>query len=170
MSTGSKPYTIVVGKRPDDFSFDVTRAINAPSHKHNVPTAATGSGTHTPRDDEKKHFDGESGDIHVVPAEEDEQHDKGVTHDEDLDPVALGAAFRFAAWSSIGLLVVMILLIPLPLFFSQVVFGTKGLATWVGVGIAWTFLAAFTVVIYPLYESREALFMVSKGIIKVREI
>lgn len=61
----------------------------------------------------------------------------------------------------------MIILIPFPLFFSQFVFGTKSLATWVAVGIAWTFLAAFAVVIYPLYESREALLLVSKGIIKV---
>ncbi|CUA74441.1 Urea-proton symporter DUR3 [Rhizoctonia solani] len=150
--------------RPDDFSFDITRALNAPTRSHAHPT--TGSGTHTPPEDEKKHSDIGSGDVHIVPAEDDEKHDKGVTHDEDLDPVALKGAFRFAAWSSVGLLIVMIIVIPFPLFFSQVVFGTKGLTTWVAVGIAWTFLAAFAVVIYPLYESREALFLVLKGIIK----
>ncbi|QRW21353.1 urea active transporter 1 [Rhizoctonia solani] len=150
--------------RPDNFSFDVTRALNAPVHPHAAPT--TGSGTHTPPEDEKKQSDIGSGDIRIVPAEDDEKHDRGVTHDEDLDPIALKGAFRFAAWSSIGLLIVMIILIPFPLFFSQVVFGTKGLTTWVAVGIAWTFLAAFTVVIYPLYESRQALFLVSKGIVK----
>ncbi|KAF8678108.1 sodium solute symporter (SSF) family [Rhizoctonia solani] len=150
--------------RPDDFSFDVTRALNAPVHPHAAPT--TGSGTHTPPEDEKKQSDIGSGDIRIVPAEDDDKHDRGVTHDEDLDPIALKGAFRFAAWSSIGLLIVMIILIPFPLFFSQVVFGTKGLTTWVAVGIAWTFLAAFTVVIYPLYESRQALFLVSKGIVK----
>ncbi|EUC64398.1 solute symporter family transporter [Rhizoctonia solani AG-3 Rhs1AP] len=149
---------------PDNFSFDVTRALNAPTRSHAAPT--TGSGTHTPPEDEKKQSDIGSGDVHIVPAEDDEEHDKGVTHDEDLDPVALKSAFRFAAWSSVGLLIVMIILIPFPLFFSQVVFGTKGLATWVAVGIAWTFLAAFAVVIYPLYESRQALALVSKGIIK----
>ncbi|ELU39310.1 urea transporter [Rhizoctonia solani AG-1 IA] len=153
--------------RPDDFSFDVTRALNAPVHPHAAPT--TGSGTHTPPEDEKKQSDIGSGDIRIVPAEDDDKHDRGVTHDEDLDPIALKGAFRFAAWSSIGLLIVMIILIPFPLFFSQVVFGTKGLTTWVAVGIAWTFLAAFTVVIYPLYESRQALFLVSKGIVKVCE-
>ncbi|QRV79474.1 urea active transporter 1 [Ceratobasidium sp. AG-Ba] len=146
---------------PDnDFSFDVTRAINAPHHAHGAPTA--GSGTQTPNEDEKKHSDSAS----VVPAEDDANHEKGVTQDEDLDPVALNAAFRFAAWSSIGLLIVMIILIPFPLFFSQVVFGTKGLATWVAVGIIWTFLAAFAVVLYPLWESREALLLVCKGVVK----
>lgn len=65
-------------------------------------------------------------------------------------------------------LVVMIILIPLPLFFAQTIYGVRGLEAWVIIGIIWTFLSAFTVVIYPLYESREALLMVSRGFIKVR--
>ncbi|CAE6407124.1 unnamed protein product [Rhizoctonia solani] len=169
VTTSGGDYEMLAGNlaaigSPDNFSFDITRALNAPAHSHGVPT--TGSGTHTPPEDEKKQSDIGSGDVRIIPAEDDEKHDQGVTHDEDLDPVALKGAFRFAAWSSVGLLVVMIILIPFPLFFSQVVFGTKGLATWVAVGIAWTFLAAFAVVIYPLYESRQALVLVSKGIIK----
>jgi len=147
--------------RPDNFSFDVTRALNTPTHS--APT--TGSGTDTPREDEKKDIDSGSGDVKVVPVD-DEHVPKGVTHDADLDPVALKGAFRFAAWSSVALLIVMIILIPLPLFFSQVVYGTKGLAAWVVIGIIWTFVAAFAVVIYPLYESREALLLVCKGIVK----
>lgn len=111
-------------------------------------------------------MDSGSGDVKVIPAD-DEHAPKGVTHDADLDPVALKGAFRFAAWSSVALLVVMVILIPLPLFFSQVVYGTKGLAAWVVIGIIWTFVAAFAVVIYPLYESREALLLVCKGIVKV---
>lgn len=146
--------------RPDNFSFDVTRAINSPTHAAPSP----GSGTHTPRDDEKKDMD--SGDVKIIPAADDEHVAKGVTVDSDLDPVALKGAFRFAAWSSIALLIVMIILIPLPLFFAQTVYGTKGLTAWVVIGIIWTFLAAFAVVIYPLYESREALLMVSKGVVK----
>lgn len=62
----------------------------------------------------------------------------------------------------------MIILIPLPLFFSSVVFGVRGLSAWVVIGIIWTFFASFTVVLLPLYESREALGQVSKGLLKVR--
>lgn len=62
----------------------------------------------------------------------------------------------------------MIILIPLPLFFAETIYGVKGLSAWVCIGIIWAFCSAFTVVIYPLYESREALLMVSKGVIKVR--
>lgn len=64
-------------------------------------------------------------------------------------------------------LFVFIIVIPLPLFFAQTIYGTKGLTAWVVIGILWAFLSAFTVVIYPLYESRVALGMVLRGLIKV---
>ena len=35
------------------------------------------------------------------------------------------------------------------------------------IGIIWAFVAAFIVVLYPLYESREALGQVGRGIMKV---
>ena len=63
--------------------------------------------------------------------------------------------------------VVLILLIPLPLFFSSHIFGVGGLTGWVSVGIAWTFLSAISVVLYPLYESRQALGQIATGIYKV---
>ncbi|KAG6848408.1 hypothetical protein H0H93_000456, partial [Arthromyces matolae] len=95
----------------------------------------------------------------------------GLTEDTDLDPAELDKAFKFAAWSSLALspnfqLVIMILLIPLPLFFTQTIFGVRGLEAWVIIGIIWAFLSTFTVVLYPLWESREALLMVSRGILK----
>jgi hypothetical protein len=61
----------------------------------------------------------------------------------------------------------MIILIPLPLFFAQTVYTKAGLTTWVVVGIIWTFFSAFSVVIYPLFESRVALTQIGRGIIKV---
>lgn len=62
----------------------------------------------------------------------------------------------------------MIILIPLPLFFASTIYGVASLKTWVVVALIWAFCAAFTVVLYPLYESREAIAMVGKGIIKAR--
>ena len=64
-------------------------------------------------------------------------------------------------------LIVMIILIPLPLFFASTVYGVGGLTAWVVIGIIWTFLSAFTVVVYPLWESREALRMITRGMVKV---
>lgn len=61
----------------------------------------------------------------------------------------------------------LIVLIPLPLFFAQTVFSKGGLTAWVIVGIVWTFLSVFGVVFYPLYESSGALAHIAKGVVKV---
>lgn len=61
-----------------------------------------------------------------------------------------------------------VILVPLPLFFSSVVYGVRGFTAWVVIGIIWVFCAIITVVIMPLYESREALIQIARGIIKVR--
>lgn len=63
---------------------------------------------------------------------------------------------------------VMLILIPLPLFFAQTVYGVRGLTAWVVIGMIWAFCSAICVVIYPLYESRAALGMITRGITKVR--
>ena len=61
----------------------------------------------------------------------------------------------------------MIILIPLPLFFAETIFGKRGLEAWVVIGMIWAFCSAIAVVLYPLYESRAALSMIGRGIIKV---
>ena len=61
----------------------------------------------------------------------------------------------------------MIILIPLPLFFAQTVYGVGGLTAWVVIGMIWAFCSASAVVLYPLYESRAALALIARGIIKV---
>lgn len=105
--------------------------------------------------------------------------------DPELDPVGLNKAFKFAARASIVLVracflvttqilkslalqtLVLIILIPLPLFFAQTVYSVTGFSVWVIVGIIWTFLSAVAVVIYPLWESRAALRLISRGVIMV---
>lgn len=60
----------------------------------------------------------------------------------------------------------MLIIIPFPLFFAQTIFGVKGLAAWVTIGIIWTFVSAFSVVLYPLYESRVAITQIVRGMVK----
>lgn len=62
----------------------------------------------------------------------------------------------------------MLILIPLPLFFAQTVYGVGGLTAWVVIGMLWAFCSAIAVVLYPLWESRVALSTISRGVIKVR--
>lgn len=71
---------------PEDFNFDITRAINAPS-THHVPQRDSSED-----EDEKKSKDG----IEAAEVENDES-------DKELDPAGLQKAFRFAAWSSLAL-------------------------------------------------------------------
>lgn len=59
------------------------------------------------------------------------------------------------------------IIIPLPLFGASTVYSVAGLSVWVAVGILWTFCSAFAVVLYPLWESRAALVMILRGMVKV---
>lgn len=98
----------------------------------------------------------------------------------------LDKAFRFAAYFSVTLAVILLVLIPLPLFFTSYIFTKGGFTGWVTVGFIWVFfcksssqgrsqvqceqklnnelfllpllyLAICAVVIYPIVESRKAL-------------
>ncbi|KAF9479193.1 urea transporter [Pholiota conissans] len=139
---------------PDNFDWETTRAINKP----NRTSAKTDEKADSDSEDKK----------HATSVKESIAGDSfaGSEEEDELDPVALKKAFKFATYSSLGLFIVLILVIPLPLFFSHHIFGVGGLTGWVSVGIAWTFLSAISVVIYPLYESRHALTQISKGIYK----
>ncbi|KAK1230957.1 hypothetical protein PQX77_005931 [Marasmius sp. AFHP31] len=135
---------------PDDFDFEATRAMNRPKK-----TAGFSRDSKSEYDDEKKEAKTPS----ISPV-------ASVDEDDDLDPVALKKAFNFAAYSSLSLLLIFIILIPLPLFFAQTIYGVGGLTAWVVIGIIWTFVSSFTVVIYPLWESRQAIREISRGMIK----
>ena len=63
----------------------------------------------------------------------------------------------------------MLIIIPLPLFFAQTVYGVGGLTAWVVIGMIWAFCSAISVVLYPLYESRAALRLIGRGIVKVSQ-
>ncbi|KAK7457086.1 hypothetical protein VKT23_010387 [Stygiomarasmius scandens] len=139
---------------PDNFDFELTRAINRPEPSSETKPAIVNE----PEDEKKERTSEEASESASTPATSAEE--------DDLNPTALKKAFNFAAWSSLTLLLVMIIIIPLPLFFAQTVYGVRGLEAWVVIGIIWCFVSSFTVVLYPLWESREALMQISRGIIK----
>ncbi|KAG8945835.1 hypothetical protein FRC04_012282 [Tulasnella sp. 424] len=144
------------------FTWEQTRAINSPeSHIHHHKTASA-----PVEEDDKDSSEKNQVTELTQPASDDADDLKGITTEADLDRAALKKAFTFAVWASVALFVIMIILVPLPLFFSKVVYGVKGFTAWTTIGIIWMFFAVFTVVLYPVWESREALAMVSKGIVK----
>ena len=78
---------LIIGQWPEDFDFEITRAINAPHPQH-----AHARDSPEVDEDEKKSKEV----VEIAAAENDES-------DKELDPVGLHKAFRFAAWSSIVL-------------------------------------------------------------------
>jgi hypothetical protein len=84
---GTKYSVLIVGQWPEDFDFEITRAINAPVTR---PLQARDSPEVD--EDEKRSKEG----VEAAAVENDES-------DNELDPAALQKAFRFAAWSSVAL-------------------------------------------------------------------
>ena len=60
----------------------------------------------------------------------------------------------------------MIILIPFPLFFASTIYNVAGFTAWVVIAMIWTFATSFVLVLYPIWESRESLVQVFKGIVK----
>jgi urea-proton symporter len=78
---------LIIWQWPEDFDFEITRAINAPDTKH---VHARDS----PDEDEDEKKSKEA--VEIAAAENDDS-------DKELDPAGLNKAFRFAAWSSVAL-------------------------------------------------------------------
>ncbi|KAI1798247.1 urea transporter [Ganoderma leucocontextum] len=145
---------------PENFDFEATRAINRPAPHGSEPDSPAELSAEGGSIDEKKR---ESTTVSLKPTSEDSAADE---EERELDPVALNRAFRMAAWSSVILTLIMLIIIPLPLFFAQTVFGVGGLKAWVVIGMIWAFCSAIAVVLYPLYESRQALLLICRGVVK----
>jgi len=135
---------------PDDYDFVSTRAINTSA----APSAVE-------KDKAEEYVEKKDT---ASPYAQSVNEESSV--EDDLDPVALQAAFKFAARSSVVLTLVYLVIIPLPLFFAQTIYGVRGLTAWVVIGILWTFCSAFCVVLYPLYESRVAIGQIIRGMAK----
>jgi len=152
--------------RPEmEFDFAVTRAINSKTTV--VHERPEGEAKQAEEDIDEKHgSENEKGDIKELTAPVAQEERKGITTLGDEERESLKKAFKFSVWSSVALFVILIIIVPLPLFFSSVVYNARGFTAWTVIGIIWMFSAFFTVVVYPVYESRSALVMVSKGVIK----
>ncbi|RPD65429.1 urea transporter [Lentinus tigrinus ALCF2SS1-7] len=143
---------------PEGFDFEPTRAINRPVHHEKAPSHGAPS-VDDSESEKKRH----STDISEEPVSAEAA---AAEEERELDPVALKKSFDIAAWASVILTLVMLIIIPLPLFFAQTVYGVGGLTAWVVIGMIWAFCSAISVVLYPLYESRAALSLIGRGIVK----
>ncbi|KAG0057236.1 hypothetical protein BGZ83_000649 [Gryganskiella cystojenkinii] len=138
---------------PDDYTFEATRSLKQVTDDV-IGTPESNNSSEDIVEDEKK---SKSATIEVSrPAE-------GWGFDKEED-AKLAKASKLARWSSGVMTVILILLWPLPMFFSNHVF-TKGFYTgWVVLSIVWAICSTIAVTIYPIWESRAAIKEVFSGI------
>ncbi|KAG6860864.1 hypothetical protein C0993_002807, partial [Termitomyces sp. T159_Od127] len=173
---------------PDNFDFSATRALNAPHQSHHNPPKDPQTNYEIEAspdvDDKEKYISADVSSINTS-----SNPDLGLSSDADLDPILLTKSFKFALYSSVALvrlpsfltrppcpvlltlykqLIITLILVPLPLFFAQTVYGVRGFGAWVGIGIAWAFMSCGVVVVFPVWEAREGVWGVAKGLWEVR--
>ncbi|CAG8566307.1 14548_t:CDS:2 [Acaulospora colombiana] len=83
----------------------------------------------------------------------------------ETDPVRLRKAFEFAVTCSIALTIILVLIWPLPMYFTHYVFSPKFFKFWVALSFIWALCSTTAVAIYPLYESRNSILSVFEGIV-----
>jgi len=149
---------------PEDFDFDITRALNAPVPVAASAIAATSSDadSHSLDGDDKEKASSSPALAKTAPPSIAPAESKyGAEYQRNLK-----RAFKIAVCVSVGLFVILMLLIPLPLFFTNYIFPIKGFTAWIAIGIAWLFWGSFAVVVYPIIESRKELGQIGGAMIR----
>ncbi|KAK4702934.1 urea-proton symporter, partial [Phenoliferia sp. Uapishka_3] len=151
---------------PENFDFDITRALHAhsesPAEEEALEDAQVAEDGSEKGSDNKGTVDKEVSPAPIKSAAASME----VPYNKEKDPLELEKAFKLAVWTSVGLFVVLILLIPLPLFFTSYIFPSAGFTAWIAIAFIWVFYGAGAVVLYPIYESRGALKEIGGAIIR----
>ncbi|CAJ0750781.1 24391_t:CDS:2 [Entrophospora sp. SA101] len=79
------------------------------------------------------------------------------------DPARLRKAFIFSIQSSVVLTIILVIIWPLPMYFSRYVFSVPFFTFWVAISMIWAIMSTLAVAIYPLYESRSSIANVVGG-------
>jgi SSS family transporter len=85
--------------------------------------------------------------------------------EHDSDEKFLSNAARFTHKYAIALTLALVVVWPLPLYFSGYVFSEETYYLWVSTAVAWAFGAAALIVVLPLIESRTGILEVLKNLI-----
>nr|CAG8612685.1 16060_t:CDS:2 [Entrophospora candida] len=95
----------------------------------------------------------------------DDEVSTNATYEDPIehDPVRLRKAFIFAIQSSVVLTIVLVIIWPLPMYFSRYVFSVPFFTFWVAISMIWAIMSTLAVAIYPLYESRKSIASVVGG-------
>ncbi|KAG1845912.1 putative urea transporter, partial [Suillus subalutaceus] len=133
--------------KPDNYDFEGTRAIAMlDNSENNDPNSDVASAEKR----EKVPSDFELGPTDPVAQEDPLCHD------------TLQRVFRRAAWYSSAMSVIVILIVPLTMFFTNYVFSERFYTFWVTCSIVWVFMSGTFSVILPLLESRKEMVAILK--------
>ena len=99
---------------------------------------------------------------------ETEENDKSRKVDEEeaaVEEAELIQSSNFAKLSSVILTIALIIVWPLPLFFSNWVFDKTFFRGWVVFSIMWVWCSTMAVVVYPIYENGDTILTVIKAML-----
>lgn len=151
---------------PDNYDFDQTRAINQPLH-HNTVQKPAATEKQQPESDANSVSEGEKKASTTASPDiaQGEMFDEDAGPEEEPeDPAALARAVKIAVIAGTSLSAILVLILPLPLFFSHYVFSKGFFTFWIILGILWAFVGTFITVLLPIWESWGPLRMVCRGI------
>lgn len=148
---------------PTDYDFANTRSINTETaryhHESKINNSSKQQTTGTVTNADEK-MSAESS----LPEDKEAGEISDADIDEEEDPVALRRASKTAVIAGTSLTAILVLVIPLPLFFTHYVFSKGFFTGWIVVGILWAFVGTFITVVLPLWESSADMARVARGI------
>jgi SSS family transporter len=183
-SLGTGALISVIGSliSPSNFDWEVTRTgLKRQSEtKSNISTDKQGQISTA----DQSHKNEINGAIRVKFSSTDEDEDKAVPLDEEIDDthgadkvsiqhseptpeeeqVLLLKALKFSLLAGTIMTVLLCILWPVPLLISQYVFSSVFFAAWVSLSIAWAIVAACVIILMPLIESRYSFMLVIRGL------
>ena len=154
--TGLIVTTTVSLIKPDDFDWEITRAINAIPVSEGIRHTGyeTPESTVAPPDPEKSDSKTAPPSPTTTPSEADAEVALQVSSDGvDDSPSSLRSAFKLACISSFLLTFIMDFLLPMPMFFSHYVFSKGFFTAWVVISFAWVFLSSAISCFLPIWET-----------------
>lgn len=171
--TGLIVTTVVSLIKPDDFDWEITRAINsesiesiqgqAPEESKQHSGISTAVASPAESDDEKSAMP-EKGVVDTAPvAGYSDDLERRQTIQTATAP-SLRSAYKLAIISSIVLPFIMDFLIPIPMFLSHYVFSKGFLTAWIVISFMWVFGSAIISCVLPIWETRDFLKQVSQEI------
>jgi hypothetical protein len=154
--TGLIVTTTITLIKPDNFDWEITRAINAVvTDGVNQDIASTPRDASTPElsDSGEKKIATDATTQPEAAVAELPPHLAPTTEEED-DPSTLRRAFKLACISAFVLTFILDFLLPMPMFFSHYIFSKGFFTGWVVVSFIWVFASSAISCLLPIWETR----------------